>query len=190
MMWRRAAVSRVGFACPASMPPAGAVRPADRLVASTTLFDRHKKTSRACDPEGPQARCRQSPLPDCPGARLFESGSSPVSSRYARGICLRRGTPSFCRRTSQCAFAVLGEMPSRSPTSSLEQPAAISSTTCFCRGVRTGGLDCSIVDMAATLTTSSSFGYCPIGVFCALRRRQHRLVSHERGSMPALVGKW
>ena len=39
-------------------------------------------------------------------------------------------------------------MPSRSPTSSLEQPAAINSTTCFCRGVRTGGPCCSIVDKA------------------------------------------
>src|SRR5438067_632158 len=122
-------------------------------------LDRQKETSSARDRERPQARCRQPPLPERPEARLFESGSSPVSSRYARGICRRRATPSFCLRTSQCAFAVLGEMPSRSPTSSLEQPAAINSTTCFCRGVRMGGLACSIVDMAPTLTTASSAGY-------------------------------
>src|SRR5205814_9661461 len=130
-----------------------------RLVRWLTLFDRHKETSRARDPEGPQARCRQSPLPERPGARLFESGSSPVSARYACGICLRRGTPSFCLRTSQCAFAVLGEVPSRSPTSSFEYPAAINSTTCFCRGVTTGGLACSIVVIAPTVTRASRVGY-------------------------------
>jgi len=37
--------------------------------------------------------------------------------------------PELLRRTSQCAFAVRGEMPSRSPTSSFEQPNAINSTT-------------------------------------------------------------
>jgi hypothetical protein len=41
----------------------------------------------------------------------------------------------------------------------LEQPSAINSTTCFCRGVKTGGLACSIVDMVSTVTTKSSFGY-------------------------------
>jgi len=137
----------------------GLIRPADRLVRIATIFDRRIETSRTRDRERPRVRCRQSPLPERPGARLCESGSSPVSSRYARGICLRRATPSFCLRTSQCAFAVLGEMPSRSPTSSLEQPAAINSTTCFCRRVRTGGLACSIVDIATTLTRKSSVGY-------------------------------
>ena len=38
-----------------------------------------------------------------------------MSVLNAAGICRRRGTPSFWRRTSQCAFAVRGEMPSRSP---------------------------------------------------------------------------
>jgi len=155
---RRGFAARFGLPCSHGMP-AGAELPQHRLVGSTTIFDRRKETSRTRGREGPRVRCRQSPLPERPGARLFESGSSPVSSRYARGICLRRGTPSFCLRTSQCAFAVLGEMPSRSPTSSLEQPAAINSTTCFCRGVRMGGLACSIVDMAPTLTTASSAGY-------------------------------
>ena len=51
------------------------------------------------------------------------------------GIWRRRGTPSFWRSTSQCAFAVLGEIPRRTPTSSFEYPAAISSTTSRCRGV-------------------------------------------------------
>jgi hypothetical protein len=137
----------------------GLLRPADRLVLSATIYDRRIETSRTRSRERPRVRCRQSPASGATGARPCESGSSPVSSRYARGICLRRGTPSFCRRTSQCAFAVLGEMPSRSPTSSLEQPSAISSTTCFCRSVRTGGLAWSIVGMASTVTTKSPFGY-------------------------------
>ncbi len=137
----------------------GLFRPADRLMRSATIYDRRIETSRTRDRERPRVRCRQSPASGTPGSEAFESGSSPVSSRYARGICLRRATPSFCLRTSQCAFAVLGEMPSRSPTSSLEQPSAINSTTCFCRGVKTGGLACSIVDMVSTVTTKTSFGY-------------------------------
>jgi len=52
------------------------------------------------------------------------------------GIWRRRGTPSFWRSTSQCAFAVLGEIPRRTPTSSFEYPAAISATTWSCRCVR------------------------------------------------------
>ena len=170
MMCRRSAGPRSEFACHSSIFASRDDPPAMRLVGWARLFDRHERTIRACDPCGPQARCRQSPLPGCPGARLFESGSSPVSSRYACGICRRRATPSFCLRTSQWAFAVRGEMPSRSPTSSLEQPAAINSTTCFCRGVRTGGLSCIVVDMAATLTTASSLANCPKDVFHALRR--------------------
>ena len=67
--------------------------------------------------------------------RPADSGSSPVSSRNAIGICRRRRTPSFCRSTSQCAFAVLGEIPRRIPTSSFEQPAAINATTSRCLNV-------------------------------------------------------
>jgi hypothetical protein len=52
-----------------------------------------------------------------------------VIVRYALGICRRRAQPSFCRITSECAFAVLGEMPSRRATSSFEYPAAINSIT-------------------------------------------------------------
>jgi hypothetical protein len=89
----------------------GLLRPADRLVRSATIYDRRIETSRTRDRERPRVRCRQSPASGTPGSEAFESGSSPVSSRYARGICLRRATPSFCLRTSQCAFAVRGEMP-------------------------------------------------------------------------------
>ena len=46
--------------------------------------------------------------------RPADSGSSPVRSRNAIGIWRRRCTPSFSRSTSQCAFTVLGEIPSRS----------------------------------------------------------------------------
>ncbi len=67
--------------------------------------------------------------------RPADSGSSPVRSRKAIGICRRRRTPSFCRSTSQCAFAVLGEIPRRIPTSSFEQPAAINATTSRCLNV-------------------------------------------------------
>ena len=62
-------------------------------------------------------------------------GSSPVRSRNAIGIWRRRRTPSFWRSTSQCAFAVLGEIPRRRPISSFEQPAAIRATTSRCRCV-------------------------------------------------------
>jgi hypothetical protein len=63
-----------------------------------------------------------------------------VRLRYAIGSWRRRRTPSFCRRTSQCAFTVLGEMPSRSETSSLEQPAAMRTITSRCLGVIDGTL--------------------------------------------------
>ena len=56
-------------------------------------------------------------------------GSSPVSWRNAAGIWRRRGTPSFTRRASLCAFAVRAEIPSERPTSSFEHPAAINATT-------------------------------------------------------------
>ncbi len=83
----------------------------------------------------PRAPCRQAPGRRCSAPRLAESGSSPVSTRNATGICRRRLTPSFERSVSECAFAVRDEMPSRSPTSSFEHPAAISATTSRCLGV-------------------------------------------------------
>jgi hypothetical protein len=61
-----------------------------------------------------------------------------VRLRYAIGSWRLRRTPSFCRRTSQWAFTVLGEMPSRSETSSFEQPAAMRTITSRCRGVMGG----------------------------------------------------
>ena len=88
----------------------------------------------------PRTPCRQTPGRRCSTPRLAESGSSPVSTRNATGICRRRLTPSFERNVSECAFAVRGEMPSRSPTSSFEHPAAISATTSRCRDVRSDSL--------------------------------------------------
>jgi hypothetical protein len=46
--------------------------------------------------------------------------------------------PSFCLSTSQCAFTVRGEMPSRSDTSWLESPAAMRTITSRCLGVISG----------------------------------------------------
>ena len=83
-----------------------------------------------------RGRCRQTPGRRYSGPRLAESGSSPVSTLNATGICRRRLTPSFERNVSECAFAVRDEIPSRSPTSSFEHPAAISVTTSRCRNVR------------------------------------------------------
>ena len=88
------------------------------------------------------------PVAGCSAPRLAESGSSPVSTRNATGICRRRLTPSFERSVSECAFAVRGEMPSRCPTSSFEHPAAISATTSRCRGVRPAPLWIVVVIMA------------------------------------------
>ena len=72
---------------------------------------------------------RQPPLSARADARRDANGSSPVSNLKATGICLRRGTPSFCRSTSQWALAVLGEMPRTRPTSSFDRPCAINSIT-------------------------------------------------------------
>src|SRR6185312_1479714 len=72
------------------------------------------------------------------GASSRARGSSPVSALNAAGICRRLGTPSFWRSTSQCAFAVRGEMPRRSPTSSFEHPRAIRTTIWSWRSVRSG----------------------------------------------------
>src|SRR5262249_40559651 len=84
------------------------------------------------------AGSRQPPARARAGASSRARGSSPVSALNAAGICRRLGTPSFWRSTSQCALAVLGEMPSRSPTSSFEQPRAISATIWSWRSVRSG----------------------------------------------------
>src|SRR5262249_21571175 len=84
------------------------------------------------------AGSRQPPARARAGASSRARGSSPVSALNAAGICRRLGTPSFWRSTSQCAFAVLGEMPRRSPTSSFEHPRAISTTIWSWRSVRSG----------------------------------------------------
>ena len=104
------------------------------------------------------------------GPETAASGSSPVSARYAAGMCRRRDTPSFCRSTSQCAFTVRGEMPSWQPISSFEHPAAISSTTCRCRVCqRRRCRSREVASMAATLPPSRAPAYCPKGVFLGLR---------------------
>ena len=84
---------------------------------------------RARDSRSSRGRTRSAVGSAPVGQRRSEaSGSSPVRSRYAIGICRLRCTPSFCRNTSEWALAVLGEIPRRTPTSSFEQPAAISVT--------------------------------------------------------------
>src|SRR5919109_2228907 len=85
----------------------------------------------------------------------------------------RRETPSFCRSTSLCAFAVLGEMPRRSPTSSLDSPAAMSSTTSRCLSVRFGSRSLSTWFMQATLAASWPLEHWPKGVFRGLLRRAY-----------------
>lgn len=72
---RAALVCLPSFHCQREVPA-----PAGRLVAGSPDGDRRKGTSRACDRERPQARCRQSPA-SVPGSEAFESGSSPVCSR-------------------------------------------------------------------------------------------------------------
>src|SRR3954471_6303808 len=99
----------------------------------------------------------------------------------------RRVTPSFWRRTSQCAFTVLGEIPSWQPISSFEQPAAISSTTCRCRVVSAGLVFTMVASMATTLQRVSTAAYCPKGVFPGLRPRRHGRLAHERSLVPAPV---
>src|SRR5581483_8044033 len=67
----------------------------------------------------PQCLPRIGESPEVQTLRLA-NGSAPVSSRNATGICRRLVTPSFCRNTSQWAFAVRGEIPSATPTSSFD----------------------------------------------------------------------
>jgi len=136
------------------------------------------RADRACNPVGPQARCRQPPSSTAVDSRLRASGSSPVSARYATGIWRRRVTPSFCRRTSECAFAVRGEMPRRSPTSSLEHPAAMSSMTSRCRLVMVGSESCSALYIAAEAKAASPArplaGRSISGIYTARRGRASR----------------
>ena len=93
-----------------------------------------------------------------------------MSVLNAAGICRRLGTPSFCRSASQCAFAVRGEMPSRRPTSSFEQPSAINPTTCSCRS-RKGGRPAvrGRAHGGARYVRAVGAGYRPMGVFAGLR---------------------
>ena len=106
-------------------------------AGNVTRFEEEFERHRACGRETGRRHVSSIPA-DGDNEAAIESGSSPVAARYAAGICRRRGTPSFCRRTSLCAFAVLAEIPSRSPTSSLEQPAAMRATTCRWRAVIPG----------------------------------------------------
>ena len=115
---------------------------------------------------------RQPPLSARADSRRAANGSSPVSSRNATGICRRRGTPSFCRSTSQCAFAVRGEMPSTSPTSSFESPCAISSTTCRCRAVMPDGIPECL--HGARLRSARRSAPSAEGCIVDLRRRRAR----------------
>src|SRR5207302_5747350 len=137
MMWSSAgeAAAVIVSTIPLPGPPAPGIR--TLLLCSAA---RH-----ACNERGARARCRararvrrQPPAPARAGASSRARGSSPVSALNAAGICRRLGTPSFWRSTSQCAFAVLGEMPRRSPTSSFEHPRAISTTIWSWRSVRSG----------------------------------------------------
>jgi len=75
-----------------------------------------------------------------------------VSVLNAAGICRLLETPSFWRKTSQCALAVRAEMPSLSPTSSFEQPRAISSTTWRCRSVSEKSVSFRVLVMDADAT--------------------------------------
>src|SRR5436190_2736861 len=113
----------------------------------------------------PGRGCRQPPTPAVAGASPRARGSSPVSVLNAAGICRRRATPSFWRSTSQCAFAVRAEMPSLSPTSSFEQPSAISTTTCTWRSVSVKSAPFRFFIMPARLRGTGAADHRPMGVF-------------------------
>jgi len=126
MMWRFA--TEIACSCNSVMhrgPLSRAANPTPPIPAGQGV----RKDSAPATLAGRGRGCRQSPGVGCPAPRLCGRGSRPVMARYALGICRRRAQPSFCRSTSECAFAVLGEMPSRCATSSFEHPAAISSIT-------------------------------------------------------------
>jgi len=68
-------------------------------------------------------------------ATTAATGSTPVSIRYAMGICRCRRTCSFARSTSEWARTVLAEMPKAAAISSTVCPIARSVRTSLCRGV-------------------------------------------------------
>jgi hypothetical protein len=180
LMTRFCARSRVGLVVvPSSIPPA----PGRRLPALCGgRFLQSARSCTGCSSAGllsngtqwrwgpapgacaPGAECRQPPAPAGAGASSPERGSSPVSVLNAAGIWRRRGTPSFWRRTSQCALTVRGEMPSRSPISSFEQPNAISPTTSVCRSVNASGASLGVLLMSSTLRRGPNVNHRPKGV--------------------------
>ena len=82
-------------------------------------------------------------------------GSVGASGRRASGGA-RRSEPSRC----------VAEMPSRSPTSSFEQPRAMSSTTWSCRSVSAGGPSLGVLLMPRDAKSRAATGaHWPIGVF-------------------------
>lgn len=119
------------LAPPERLPPSKAA--VCERYAGAPPIGRGPRPRRRVSPRAPLRR--QPPLSARADARLDANGSSPVSNLNATGICRRRGTPSFCRSASQCAFAVLGEMPRACPTSSFDSPCAINSITSRCREV-------------------------------------------------------
>src|SRR6266571_3858920 len=78
-------------------------------------------------------------------------------------------------------------MPRRSPTSSFEQPAAISSTTWRCRSV-IGGAGCMAWSMPTKLTPSAPSSHRPNGVkadrYAAARLAADRGVERRRLAGP------
>ena len=131
--------SHVGGSDPRTGPdkPWRRVRPSDRsrqaMAEGPTLSLEGGPRLRPGPAAGAKAvspRSRSAPIRGFVGAgpRRSVGDKRPGSAAAARH-------PSFWRSTSECAFAVRGEIPSRTPTSSFEQPAAMSSTTSRCRSV-------------------------------------------------------
>ena len=124
--------------------------------------------------------CRQRLRGERSLTRRGTYGSSPVSRRYAAGICRRRATPSFRRSASLCAFAVRAEIPRERPTSSFEHPAAMSATTSRWRSVSGASGAVVVFVMVAILPSlvrviHSSAGVTP-GVIAAGGGRARSLV--------------
>src|SRR5262245_39352044 len=154
MMWSSAGEAAAVIVSTIPLPGNGSPGSENPTPVSTPSHDRYKRGTRARG-KAPSAGCRQPPAPARAGASSRARGSSPVSALNAAGICRRLGTPSFWRSTSQCALAVLGEMPRRSPTSSFEHPRAISATIWSWRSVRSGFAS-SIPLMARHATTAAA----------------------------------
>src|SRR5206468_1475785 len=81
---------------------------------------------------------------------------------------------------------------SLSPTSSFEQPRAISSTTCSCRSVRTNGSSLGVLLMTARLRPRAKANHRPMGVFADRRgggsdARGAEPAAHEARLVPARV---